>query len=152
MSKHGEKQYKKETYKSLAESTQTFPGIGLLEAREGDVILRGRNGLRDYLYPLEKAIRRYYETKRMVAAMAKNGIRGWDTLMDIQKEMLASILEAFDQRELLGRPCSQTVRAFVEKERDSRTVHPVDVLENRIKDNDKSSSSTDEDCSSQLIK
>ena len=131
MANHGEKQYKKEVYKGLTESTQTFPGIGLLEARCGDVILRGRNGIRDYLYPIDKAIRRYIETKRMVAAMARNAIRGWDTLMDIQKEMLSVIAEAYKQRLSMNIEVPKHISEFLEHEGAIKTISPVAILENK---------------------
>ena len=102
----------RETYNGILGSTQTFGGIGILEAVCGDVVLRGRNGQRDHLYPLERALSRYYETKRMVSRMARHGVRGWDTLMDIAEEMQARILEACRQRRELNREIPQAVQEF----------------------------------------
>ena len=92
----------KETYANLQESTQTFGGIGLLEVVHGNLVLRGRSGVRDHLYPLHQAIKRYGETIQMVLSMAKHAIRGWDTLYDVTKDMKAKILEAIRERRSLN--------------------------------------------------
>lgn len=93
-------------------SSQAFDGIGLLEAVNGNVVLRGRHGERDHLYPLDKAIRRFNETERMIAAMARTGMRGWDTLMDINKDMRGKILDAVKQRRSLNMDIPQAALDF----------------------------------------
>lgn len=93
---------KAEVYDSFNESTQVFRGIGMFEAVAGDVILRGRHGERDHIYPLHRAISRYNETEGMIHAMARHAVRGWDTLMDINKDLKAFILEAIKQRRALN--------------------------------------------------
>lgn len=93
-------------------SSQTFGGIGLLEAVDGNIVLRGRHGERDHLYPLDKAIRRFHETERMISAMARTGMRGWDTLMDINKDMKGKILDAVKQRRSLNMDIPQDALDF----------------------------------------
>lgn len=85
-------------YDGLADARMSFNGIGLLEAIAGDVVLRGRNGQRDVLFPLERAVRRYFEWMDLTMAYARNGVAGWDTMMDIAKDFRAKILEAANQR------------------------------------------------------
>lgn len=106
---------KTDTYAGLQDSTQTFGAIGLLEATAGDVVLRGREGERDHLYPLPRAIRRYYQTLHMINALVKHGVRGWDTLMDINNELQQKILEAIKQRRSLNRGIPAEALAFEQR-------------------------------------
>lgn len=91
-------------YPNFLDSTQTFGAIGLLEAVQGDVILRGRHGERDHLYPLPKAIAWSRNADTMTLSMLKHGVKGWDTMKDISDDLRAKILEAINQRRALGRP------------------------------------------------
>jgi hypothetical protein len=91
-------------YDGLADAHMSFNGIGCLESCAGDVILRGRNGQRDVLFPLEKAVQRYFEWMDLIAVYARNGINGWQEAMDIAKDFRAKILEAAQQRRNEGRP------------------------------------------------
>ena len=93
-------------------SSQDFSKIGLLEARCGDVILRGRHGERDHVYPIDRAIDMFNKTSRQIYALAKNGIRGWDTLLDINKELKQVILEAVQQRRSINRECPKEALDF----------------------------------------
>ena len=90
-------------YDGLADAHMSFDGIGILEAVSGDVILRGRNGQRDVLFPLERAVQRYFEWVDLTMAYCRNGIANWDTMMDIAQDFKARILEAADQRRKEGR-------------------------------------------------
>lgn len=103
-------------YPNFRESTQVFPGIGMFEAVAGDVVLRGRKGHRDHIYPMHRAISRYYETVEMIMSMVKHGIRGWDTLLDINKDFKGNILEAIKQRRSLNLPLDQAMLDFEQKE------------------------------------
>ena len=85
-------------YAGLSNAIMSFDGIGLLEAISGEIILRGRNGQRDVLFPLEKAVRKYFDWMDMVHLYASRGIRGWDTMMDIAQDFKAKICEAVEQR------------------------------------------------------
>ena len=93
-------------------SSQDFSKIGLLEARCGDVILCGRNGERDHVYPIIRAIDMFNKTSKHIYALAKNGIRGWDTLLDINKELKMVILEAIRQRRTVNRECPKEALDF----------------------------------------
>ena len=97
-----ERQAKQEKYASVAESTQTFSGIGMFKVENGDVKLCGRHGERDHIYPIEKAIKRYDETALMILSLAKRGVSGWDVLMDINNDFKAKILEAIKQRRAMN--------------------------------------------------
>ena len=90
-------------YDGLADAHMSFNGIGCLEAINGDVVLRGRNGQRDVLFPLERAVERYFEWMDLTAAYARNGIKGWDEMMDLAKDFRAKICEAVAQRKHDGR-------------------------------------------------
>ena len=91
------------TPKRIQDSSQSFDKLGLFEVKNGDIVLRGRREERDHLYPIERAVARYYETQRMLMSMVKHGIRGWDTLSDVLKDLRMKILEACDQRRSLNR-------------------------------------------------
>ena len=91
-------------YDGLDNAHMSFTGIGCLEAVSGDVVLRGRNGQRDVLFPLERAAQRYFEWMDLVAAYARNGVAGWDEAYDIAKDFRAKICEAVAQRKKLEFP------------------------------------------------
>ena len=91
-------------YDGLADAHMSFSGIGCLESISGDIILRGRNGQRDVLFPLERAAERYFEWMDLTAAYARNGVKGWDEMMDIAKDFKAKICEAVEQRKKLEFP------------------------------------------------
>lgn len=95
---NGNTKPKADQYEGLQNSTQTFGGIGLLEAVNGNVVLRGRHGERDHIFTIDKAIEKYYDTVQTVNYYALHGIRGWDTLKDINDCLKAKILEAIQQR------------------------------------------------------
>ena len=86
-----------DVYTGFQNSKQSFHGIGCLQALEGLVVLRGRNGQRDVLFTLPRAIDRYDATGRHVKKMAMIGARGWEELMEIQMGLKRCILEAISQ-------------------------------------------------------
>lgn len=90
-------------YDGLESAHMSFSGIGCLEAISGDVVLRGRNGQRDVLFPLERAVQRYFEWMDLTMAYARNGINGWQEAYDIAKDFRAKIIEAANQRRHDGR-------------------------------------------------
>ena len=104
-----------DVYDGLHSSVQSFYGIGLLEARGGDIILRGRNGQRDVLFPLEKAVTKYEDTLALVHRYALYGVRGWDTLKEIADDFKARICEAVEQRRKLNLSIPKEAEVFVEK-------------------------------------
>lgn len=107
---------KADRYSSLQDSTQTFGGIGLLEAVNGDIVLRGRQGQRDVIFPLGKAIEKYNDTQLTVSHYFRYGIRGWDTLADIAKDFRIRILEACEQRRKLSMPIPAVALEFEKRE------------------------------------
>ncbi len=104
-----------DAYDGLHGSTQTFGAIGLLEAVSGEIILRGRNGQRDVIFPLDKAIDKYNDTMQTVWQYARYGIKGWDTLKDIADDFKMRILEAVKQRHKLNYEISDKANDFVQK-------------------------------------
>lgn len=105
-----------DVYDGLHESTQTFGAIGLLEAAAGDVVLRGRQGERDHLYPLELAVKRHDQMVALATKMCRYGVNGWDTLLDITKDMAAKIKEAVDQRASMNRETPADVLEWVARQ------------------------------------
>lgn len=102
-------------YMGFHNSTQTFSVVGRLEVVNGNVVLRGREGERDHIYPLHRAVRRYYDTVKMTNSMVKYGVRGWDTLFDIQKEFREKILEAIKQRYSMNIELEPEVAEFYQR-------------------------------------
>jgi hypothetical protein len=87
-----------DVYEDMHSSVQSFNGIGLLEAVNGNIVLRGRNGQRDVIFTLERAVEKYHDTVATVHQYARYGIRGWDTLKDIADDFKVRICEAVEQR------------------------------------------------------
>lgn len=80
----------------------SFCKIGLLEAINGDIVLRGRHGERDHIFPLEKALQKYEDTAQYAARMLMYGMPQWDEMMQINEEFKFRILEALQQRRSLN--------------------------------------------------
>lgn len=108
--------------KRIQDSTQSFDKIGLFEVKNGDVVLRGRHGERDHVYPIDKAISRYNETQKMLFAMARHAIRGWDTLGDVVKDLRGKILEAVEQRRKLNRFIPKVALEFEQLHADTKVT------------------------------
>ena len=96
--------------------TQVFRKIGMFEAALGNVVLRGRRGQRDMVFPLDKAVKRYYYTISMMESMLRTGIRGWDTMKDIADELKGKIREAVAQRHQLAQPVPPDAENFILRE------------------------------------
>lgn len=86
-------------YEDFAHSKQTFPNVRFLEAFNGDVILRGRDGQRDRAYPLHKAAQRFWRMYDMMNYWAKQGFQS-QTQEGIQvlENLGAKIQQAIVQR------------------------------------------------------
>ena len=86
-------------YDNLSSSKQTFDQVRYLEAINGDVVLRGKQGRRDQLYPLHRASRRFWRWYLIYTKWMK---AGFDTQCDELKQVLemlgAKIQEAIVQR------------------------------------------------------
>lgn len=102
----------RDVYKGLHDSVQSFNGIKLLEAINGNIVLRGRNGQRDVIFPLEKAVEKYNDTMMTVSHYARYGVRGWDTLKDIADDFKARICEAVKQRRSMRLEVPQNALIF----------------------------------------
>ena len=87
-----------DVYAGLSNVHLSFDGIAHMEAISGDIILRGRGGQRDVLFPLEKAVCKYFDWMDMVYLYASRGINGWTEMMDIAQDFKARICEAVEQR------------------------------------------------------
>ena len=104
----------RDVYQGLHNSVQTFDKIGLFQAIDGNIVLRGRNGQRDKIFRLEDAVEKYNDTVALAQRYARYGVRGWDTLMDIAKDFKAYLKEAVKQREHLGIPIPESAKVFIE--------------------------------------
>lgn len=91
---------------------QKMDKLGMLEAVNGNVVLRGRHGERDHIYPLEKAIRKYYDTRHYAIKMMQTGFPNWDVMMDLNREFKFMILEALKQRRKENIPIPQILLDF----------------------------------------
>ena len=101
---------------------QSFNKIGLFDVHNGDVVLRGRHGERDHIYPIHAAIKRYEESQQILFVQVRHGIRGWDTFADIVRDMRAKILEAIEQRRSLNLDIPPEAIKFEQLHRDSKKV------------------------------
>ena len=84
--------------------SQGFGKIGYLAAEGGVLKLYGRNGERDHLYPLDTAVKRHAWVKHAATKMFKNGINGWQEMVEIEQDMRAKILECIKQRRSMNLP------------------------------------------------
>ena len=107
---------KADVYNSLQDSVQSFNSIGLLQAVNGNIVLRGRHGQRDVIFKLENAVEKYHDTMATVKKYMLHGIRGWDTLADIATDFKERLKEAVKQRYKMGLPIPDSAKDFVEKE------------------------------------
>ena len=91
---------------------QNMNKLGMLEAVNGNVVLRGRHGERDHIYPLERAIAKYNDTLHYARKMMMTGFPNWDVMMDLNKEFKFMILEALKQRRKENMPIPQMLLDF----------------------------------------
>ena len=87
-----------DVYAGLTNAHMSFDGIKCLEAVNGNIVIRGRNGMRDHIVPLEKAITRYFNWMDLVTNYCKLAVSGWETAFDIAVDFKAKICEAIEQR------------------------------------------------------
>ena len=85
-------------YAGLTNAHMSFDGIKCLEAVNGNIVIRGRNGMRDHIIKLEKALERYFNWMDLVTNYCKLGVQGWQTAFDIAVDFKAKICEAVEQR------------------------------------------------------
>ena len=91
---------KVEVHEGIEGSSQTFNGIGLIDVNpaDGNLILRGRHGERDHVVPVERALKWYVDAGKMSDAMFRNGVRGWDTLLELRSEIKGKLLDSIKIR------------------------------------------------------
>ena len=104
-----------DVYAGLSNAHMSFDGIGCLEACAGDIVLRGRNGQRDVIFPLEKAVRKYQDWMAMTHAYARQAINGWTQMMDIAQDFRARICEAVEQRKQMQEQVPAAALEFYER-------------------------------------
>lgn len=86
-------------YDSFGQSRQTFPKIGMLEAINGNIVLRGRRGRRDQIYPLLLAAQRFSKWFSIWRRWQKNGFHTQNQeLKLVLIEFGAKIQQAIAQR------------------------------------------------------
>lgn len=102
-----------DVYDSMQDVHLSFDQFRYMEAVNGDIVLRGRNGGRDHLFPLEKAAAKYVNWMDLVYSYFRNGINGWDTAFEIGKEFRARICEAVEQRKKEGRDVPESALRIV---------------------------------------
>ena len=86
-------------YESFAQSKQTFPKVRLLEAINGNLVLRGRKGQRDVLYPIAKACKMFFKMFEVYTYWRSNGfLSQCDELKLVVYELGRKIQEAIAAR------------------------------------------------------
>ena len=90
---------KPQTYQSFGQSKQTFNQVGMFEAIDGYVILRGRRGRRDKIYPPEQAFKRLTSFYKIYLDWTKNGFDSQcQELRLVLQQFLAKFQESMAQR------------------------------------------------------
>lgn len=91
---------KAQTYENLSASKQRFDQIRRLEAINGEVVLRGKEGRRDKVYPLMMAIKRFAKWYQICMSWyAKGFTTQIDQLKLVLEQLGSKIIEAIVQRE-----------------------------------------------------
>lgn len=104
-----------DVYAGLTNAHMSFDGIKCLEAVNGNIVIRGRNGMRDHIVPLEKAITRYFNWMDLVTNYCKLAVSGWETAFDIAVDFKAKICEAIEQRMQEGEKVPVDALEFYER-------------------------------------
>lgn len=86
-------------YNSFGESRQSFDKVGLFEVFNGDLILRGRHGERDHVYPIHRALERFWRQLDIYKYWQLNGFftqcQEWRYVL---QDFGHKVLEALAQR------------------------------------------------------
>lgn len=114
LSKKEDQKPKRDVYMGLHNSVQSFDAIGILQAVDGNIVLRGRNGQRDKIFRLEDAVEKYNDTMALVRRYALYGVRGWDELAEIAEDFKVRIKEAAEQRIKMHLPVPESAKVFLE--------------------------------------
>lgn len=100
---------KQDMYTDPLKAHQSFHGIRYIQAIGGEVVLRGRDGQRDMIYPLHRAVKQFfhmglfYERLRKVSPMLVSQFK------DVIQDFGAKILQAVKIREATNEPLPPTV-------------------------------------------
>lgn len=91
---------KAETYQNLSASKQRFDEIRRLQAINGDVVLRGKEGRRDKIFPLHLAVKRFSNWYKICKSWSEKGFKGQiEELKLVLEELGSKIIEAIVQRQ-----------------------------------------------------
>ena len=86
-------------FESFGDSKQTFNQVGMFQAIDGFVILRGRRGRRDQIYPPEQAFKRLTSFFKIYLDWTKNGFSNQcQELRLVLQEFLCKFQESMAQR------------------------------------------------------
>lgn len=87
-------------YENLSASKQRFDEIRRLEAINGQVVLRGKEGRRDKIFPLALAIKRFSKWYVICKSWSEKGFKDQiDELKLVLEELGSKIVEAIVQRQ-----------------------------------------------------
>jgi len=100
-------------YEGLGNARMNDDLIGRLDVSGGDIILRGRNGERDHLYPPGRAMAMHRRLGRLVQRLVMYGVAGWDVFAELADEFGSKIMEAMEQRRKLGRELPEGSDKFI---------------------------------------
>ena len=90
-------------FDSFGESKQTFNQVGMFQAIDGFVVLRGRRGRRDQIYPPEQAFKRLTSFYRIYLEWSKNGFfKQCQELRLVLEEFLRKFQQSMAQRIATG--------------------------------------------------
>ena len=86
-------------YDDFSTSRQSFDQIRMFEAINGNIVLRGRNGRRDTIYPLQKAAKRFSRWYAIFCQWEAKGFhRQTDELQQVLEQLGHKIQQAVSQR------------------------------------------------------
>ena len=91
-------------YDSLGNAKQSFNGIKFIQALNGQVVIRGRQGQRDMLYPLHRAVKMFFRMGLFYQKLKKNAPAIVYQFKAVLKDFGAKILQAVKQRAAMNQP------------------------------------------------
>lgn len=90
-------------FDSFGESKQTFNEVGMFQAIDGFVVLRGRRGRRDQIYPPEQAFKRLTNFFKIYLDWSRNGFdKQCQQLRLVLQQFLAKFQQSMVQRMSTG--------------------------------------------------
>lgn len=101
-------------YENFSSSKQRFDEVGMFVAEAGFVMLKGRNGRPDMIYPLEKAMKRIFSMARIYFEWMHNGfVSQCEQLREVLLEFACKFQQAMAQRIGLGMTVPKWFTPFV---------------------------------------